>query len=90
MTIEDGLDWHVKQKGEPYTCPQKKNQNRDPEHSNTAYGKWKACNVDIVQSKRPRIMTLLQGVTWDGDNWSCGYDSFIVSIYSIWRSNPNL
>lgn len=30
------------------------------------------------------------GVQWDSDNWSCGYDSAIVSLFSVWQSNPAL
>ena len=34
--------------------------------------------------------TLKAGVVWDSVNWSCGYDSAIVSLFSMWHSNPAL
>ena len=90
VTIEPDSDWRVKQKGDRSLArsrPRKKNQDKQ---ASTVHGKRKPTDLDNVPAKRPKIMSVLQGVIWDEQNWSCGYDSFVVSIYSIWQSNRNL
>ena len=41
--------------------------------------------------KRPRIMNMPLspvGLTWDSENWSCAYDSLLVTLYNFWQDNP--
>jgi hypothetical protein len=28
------------------------------------------------------------GLSWDGNNYSCGYDSLLVILFDIWKDNP--
>jgi hypothetical protein len=30
------------------------------------------------------------GLTWDSDNYSCGYDSLLVILFDIWKDNPQV
>ena len=46
------------------------------------------------KAKRARISQGLSiipsplGLTWDGDDYSCGYDSLLVILFDIWKDNP--
>ena len=32
----------------------------------------------------------MEGLAWDGINWSCAYDSLFVIIHMIWKQNPQI
>ena len=36
------------------------------------------------------IMPSPLGLTWDGENYSCGYDSLLVILFDIWKDNPQV
>jgi len=39
-------------------------------------------------SQRSSIISSPLGLTWDKDNYSCGYDSLLVILFDIWKDNP--
>src|SRR5262249_14747684 len=44
-----------------------------------------------LSNKRTKSTTLPippLGLIWDGDNWSCAYDSILVILYKLWQDNP--
>ena len=40
--------------------------------------------------KASSIITSPLGLIWDGENYSCGYDSLLVILFDIWKDNPQV
>ncbi|KAF9455634.1 hypothetical protein BDZ94DRAFT_617638, partial [Collybia nuda] len=48
-------------------------------------------NNDQVSPRKKKPVQTTQaplGLTWDGDNYSCSYDSLFSILYDIWQGNP--
>ena len=41
-------------------------------------------------SKASSVMPSPLGLTWDRENYSCGYDSLLVILFDIWKDNPQV
>ena len=39
-------------------------------------------------SQTSSIVSSPLGLTWDKDNYSCGYDALLVILFDIWKDNP--
>ena len=47
--------------------------------------------VKKVRVSQPlSIVSSPLGLTWDKDNYSCGYDALLVILFDIWRDNPKI
>ncbi|KAF9460478.1 hypothetical protein BDZ94DRAFT_1223093, partial [Collybia nuda] len=49
-------------------------------------------NNDQISPRKKKPVKTTQaplGLTWDGDNYSCSYDSLFAILYDIWQSNPD-
>ena len=71
--------WHLR-------STEKKSRKRKQAEEATVPPKKRKVDDSREEYEHPHS-TLTRGIVWDANNWSCAYDSVVVSLYWLWITN---